>query len=380
MAQTERYVWLDTLRLTAGVSMIGLHATADANGQPFVGYSEVERIAPMLVRAVIYVARTELFIIIALFLLLMSLDRRPRSYSRVIADQARRLLVPFGFWTIFYAFYSLLKADAFGYGTALRAELADPVIWARYLLLGGSKYHMHFIPTLFGIILAYPLFRLAVKQPILGLGVLASLALKRELDGFVYSTFWDTEALSWIVRFVKCLTYVGYGMVAGAFLGLWRRSGALADPADAREAWVPPLLFAGAALFLAKLAATWLTVQKGEWPYGFAAGYWADYLMPIVLFAICMCLAGRRWPGWISVAAPYAFGIYLCHPIFLDLAEIAIAGVPLSPILQVGVKIGIALSGTSALVWLIGRCPPLAWTIGLGALPLPRRFRTATAA
>ncbi|WP_164871029.1 acyltransferase [Mesobaculum littorinae] len=393
MAQSERFVWLDALRLIAGVSMIGLHATADAMGRPFADAAVSERVAPMLLRAVIYVARTELFIIIALFLLLMGLDRRPRSYGRVVAEQARRLLVPFLFWTLFYALYNLLKADAFGYGDALRAQLADPAAWARWLLLGGVKYHMHFIPTLFLLVLAYPLYRLAVVHPALGLAVLGTLALKRELDLFVYSTFWGTEALPWIVRGVKGLTYVGYGMAAGAFLGLWRRSAAGSAPgsvrgeapdapvdpvraARAREVWLPLLLFAGAALFLAKLAATWLTVTRGEWPHGFAVGYWADYLMPVVLFAVCLCLAGRRWPKAISRMAPYAFGIYLCHPIFLDLAEIVLFRAPElapSPIGQVGVKITLALAGTSGLVWLLGRCPPLAWTIGLGPLPGLRR-------
>ena len=69
----NRLVWLDSLRLAAGVSMVGLHATSDATGQPFVDYTQAERVAPMLLRAVIYTARTELFLIISVFLLLMAL-------------------------------------------------------------------------------------------------------------------------------------------------------------------------------------------------------------------------------------------------------------------------------------------------------------------
>jgi len=92
-----RLVWLDSLRLIAGVSMVGLHATSDAMGQPFAQFDQADRILPMLVRAVIYTARTELFLIISVFLLLMALDNRPKTYRATIAVQARRLLIPFVF-------------------------------------------------------------------------------------------------------------------------------------------------------------------------------------------------------------------------------------------------------------------------------------------
>ena len=67
---STRQTWIDALRLTAGLSMVGLHATADATGQPFPDAELAERVAPMLLRAVLYTARTELFLIISLFLLL----------------------------------------------------------------------------------------------------------------------------------------------------------------------------------------------------------------------------------------------------------------------------------------------------------------------
>ena len=85
-AEPDRFVWLDSLRLAAGVSMVGLHATSDAQGQPFAQYETAERIAPMLLRAVIYTTRTELFLIISVFLLLMALEKRPENLSHDHAD------------------------------------------------------------------------------------------------------------------------------------------------------------------------------------------------------------------------------------------------------------------------------------------------------
>lgn len=364
MDDSNRMVWLDALRLIAGVSMIGLHATADATGQPFSAWDAQDRIAPMVLRAVIYVARTELFIIIALFLLLLGLERRPRTYRMVIAEQARRLLVPFAFWTVFYAVFNLIKANAFGYAPTMIADLTSPASWAGFFLLGDVKYHMHFIPTLFGVLLFFPAFRAAARWPVLGFLVIAALALKHELDAFIWSTFWDSAILPWLVRAVKILTYVGYGVVAGAFVALWRQSVA----AD-RALWVPTLLWFGGLLFLIKLVATWRTVQTGRWPHDFAPAFWADFLMPVILFFVFLCLSHRRWPPVLSRLAPFSFGIYLCHPIFLDLTEIMLAGTDLAPIGQVLLKIAVGVLSTSLLVAMLSRIPLLAWTIGLGPSP-----------
>lgn len=368
MAEKDRLIWLDAMRLTAGVSMLMLHCTADPTGQPWVAWPEADRWAPMLLRAVLYIARTELFLMISIFLLLMALDRRPRSYRQTMGEQCRRLLVPFAFWTIFYAFYELIKADAFGYAASHWAQLSDPMAWARYFFLGEVKFHMHFIPTLFGLVILYPLFRVAVDNPWIGVGVIACLVLKRELDGFVWSTFWGTDWLPWVVRAVKIATYAGYGLVAASFYGLWRRFG------TGMISWAPLVAYAGALLFAIKLISVEKTVSGGAWPFGYTPGYWADFLMPVMLFLLAMLLAGKAWPPILSRLAPYSFGIYLCHPMALDLIEIALKDTTLSPIGQVSIKIAGTLVATSLIVALISRISLVAWTIGLGPLPLIPRL------
>lgn len=345
--------------------MLGLHGTSDPMGQPWVDYPIEDRYAPLLLRTFLYMARTELFIVISCFLLLFALERRPRSYSETIGEQTRRLLVPFAFWTVFFAFFGLIKANAFGYFNSAWAELNDPRKWIDFLLLGQVKYHMHFLPTLFGIVLFYPLFRLAVRYPALGLSVVIFLVAKHELDAFVFRTFWGTDALSYLVRGVKILTYVGYGIMAGAALGIWQRT-----TAETRKEWFPLILFLGFILFLFKLIATWKTAQSGEWAFSYVPAFWADFLFPVVLFGGCMALSHKRWPDWLGRLAPYSFGIYLCHPIFHDLYEITMQkGIDLSPIAQVALKVGFTLILTSLLVYGISKIKFLAWTIGLGPLP-----------
>lgn len=358
----SRMIWLDSLRLLAGVSMIGLHASSDANGQPFPDFDVNDRFAPLLLRAVIYTARTELFLIIALFLLLLSFERRPRGYGQTLAEQAKRLLLPFLFWTVFYAFYSLNKARVFGYDEWLWTQLAQPQVWLEYLILGGSKYHMHFLPTLFALVLFYPLYRLAQRQPWLGLAVILGLLIKRELDVYLWANWQGMIGFDYLIRAVKILSYIGYGMIAGAAVGLWQRGQQLTP-----HLW--GLVLLGLGLFTVKLWGTYLTAVTGQWQHNFTPGYWADFLMPALLFLCFMALHARDWPIGISLVSKYAFGIYLCHPIFLDLVEIALLNFRFVPIEMVAIKIGLAFTGTCVLVVMIEKTRLLAWTIGLGPLP-----------
>jgi surface polysaccharide O-acyltransferase-like enzyme len=362
--ESSRMVWLDALRLVAGVSMLCLHSTADASGQPFAAYPVADRIAPMILRAFIYVARTELFIIIALFLLVLGLERRPRSFGMVISEQARRLLLPFLFWTVFYSGFNLLKATAYGYADSAWAQLLDPVAWAQFLVLGAVKYHMHFLPTLFAIILFYPVFRVAERQPWLACFCLLGLAARHEVDGFLYETLFGSAWLEFAIRATKVFSYVGYGMIAAALAGLWR----ISKDQD-RLSWLLPLLWLGGLLFAVKLIATFQTITTGQWAFSYIPGYWADFLMPCVLFAVCFSQASRRWPAALSTWAPYSFGVYLCHPIFLDLIEILLLDTTLSPIAQVGLKIGGTFFCTTILVLLLARVPFMGWTIGHGQSP-----------
>lgn len=367
---TGRQTWIDALRLFAGVSMVGLHVTADAQGQPFPEADPAARLAPMVLRALLYTARTELFLMISILLLLMALTRRPRSYASVMVEQARRLLIPFGFWTLIYAGYNLLKASVFGYEGLVLTALAQPMTWLGYLVLGDVKYHMHFIPTLFALLLFFPLFRLAERRPLWGLTIVLGLLLKQVLDPVIYRVLWGTEALDYVVRGLKVLSYLGYGMAAGAVLGLWRGS-----TAEARAGWLGLIVVIAMALFTLKLMATAQVVATGRWVFDNPFADWADYLMPVALLLLCLCLAHKTWPHWISRLSKYAFGLYLCHPIFLDLAEMALVGREVTPMQSIVLEFAWTLPMTTLFVWGLSRHAATAWTVGLGSLPRLRIVR-----
>ena len=364
-----RESWIDGLRLLAGLSMVGLHASADANGQPFPRADAMERVAPMLLRSVLYVARTELFLLISVFLLLLALHQRPRSYGATIQQQASRLLPPFLFWTVFFAFYNLFKANIFSYSSDTIAVLTNVASWPEILFLGSIKYHMHFIPTLCGLLLFYPLFLLANRHPVLGLSIIGFLALKWELDHAIYKSFWGSDALPALLRTAKILTYVGYGLAAAAMLSLFQRY----SQAERRQ-WAGLILLSLGLLFCLKLYTARLVIHSGQWAFDFQPGYWADFLMPVLLMLLCMSLGNSIWPSWVSRAAKFSFGTYLCHPIFLDLSEIALRTANLSPIALVAAKLAFTLPASMLFVFALSRSRACAWTIGLGPRPRLNRF------
>jgi surface polysaccharide O-acyltransferase-like enzyme len=361
----DRMVWVDGLRLIAGVSMVGLHASSDINGQPFVDFSMWERSGPVLFRSIMYLARTELFIIISLFLLFMSLDNRPRNYREVIIDQSKRLLRPFIFWVVFYAFYRLLKASYFGYENAIWAQLDNPVDWLGYLVLGDVQYHMHFLPTLFGLILLYPLCLIAIEKPWIGLLVLLALFAKREVDIWLWAHADSIPMTDYLIRFVKIVTYLGYGFVAASGLGLYKRYG----PAGGLSEYFNMILFVGVVLYFLKLVYSFRVIEYGNWQFNYTPGFWADFLMPVVLFFLFMSSRRINRFTWLSRLAPYSFGIYLVHPIFMDMAEMALWDAKLNPLIFVLLKATWAVTMSSILVVALSKTPYLGWTVGLGPFP-----------
>lgn len=361
--------WLDALRVFAGVCIVALHAGTDGNGQPFPAFDPDERTFPVLFRTLAHIARSELFMIISLFLLCFRLDRRPDvGYLDTIKYQASRLLPAFAFWVIFYAYFRFLKAAEFGYADDLLLQVKSIGNWAGYFFLGDVQYHMHFIPTLFGMILLYPGYKLAFRYPQLGLAVLACLFAKHAADGYLWGQFRDMAGFDYLIRLVKIMTYAGYGFVAFSLCGLLKRQ----FDRDTCNQMLGVALTLSAMFLLLKLVGAHKIIMTGKWQYGYAAGWWADFLMPACVFLAFLATQHMNWPGIFSKLARFTFGVYLVHPAMLDLVEIYISPLGLSPSFQVLSKFLIGFPATLAIVWAISRISLLAWTVGLGPLPFPK--------
>lgn len=104
----------------AALGVVMIHSTTDFSGNAFKDATEMERAFPVAMRSVAEFSGSEMFFLFSLFLMAMRVNRKMPSYSTAILQQAERLLVPFAFWAVFYAFFRLVKAVAFSYA---------PYIW-----------------------------------------------------------------------------------------------------------------------------------------------------------------------------------------------------------------------------------------------------------
>ncbi|GAA0399844.1 hypothetical protein GCM10009133_05840 [Cocleimonas flava] len=364
-----RMNWLDISRLAAAFSIIGIHTTTDPKGKAFIDYDISERVFPVLMRTTAELASTEFFILVSLFLLAFKLERKPMPYGATMKLQMRRLLVPFVFWTFFYAFFVLIKANAFGYLDPMLEKLTKPETWASYFLLGKSQYHMHFIPTIFLIFLFHPVFKLALKAPILGLLVVPFLAFNLSMSTWIWGNISDRNTLEYLIRGIKVLSYIGYGFAAYSILGLWQQK---FDKELSKKIFMFGLL-AVSIFFIIKLTHAALSIEAGSYVPKMGAIYYAHNLLPIGVILLFLGSQHFNWPEKISDFSKFTFGTYLMHPAVIDIIDIFLKGVEMAPYQLVLFKYTFTLSIVLALSILISKIPLLAWTIGLGPLPFANR-------
>ena len=360
-----RMNWLDGARLAAAFCIIGIHTSSDRLGGAFKSAEAHDRVFPVLMRSVSEMASTEFFILVSLFLLSMKLSKSATPFIPTMQLQARRLLVPFAFWTVFYAFFRLYKANSLGYEQAIYEQLGAASHWVSYLLLGNVNFHMHFLPTLFLLLLFHRIYKLAIPYPLLGLLVVPMLYLNFAMNGWIWSTIESPLLREYTVRFVKILTYTGYGFFAYAMYGFWQRG-------ISRE--TAKTLF-GFSVFMAVLGllVKLIYAQKvgvtGEYIVRREMIYYGHYLLPCAMLAVFMFSWFLRWPDRLSQWSRYSFGMYLIHPAIMDVLDVAFSGFYLQPDWYVLIKYGVTAFLSLSLTMAIGKVSLIAWTVGLGPLP-----------
>lgn len=372
-ARKPRLVWFDANRVSAAFGVVLIHSTTDFAGQPFAEAEPGARLFPVFLRSIGEFSGSEMFFFFSLFLMAMRVDRKLPSYSVAIGQQAQRLLIPFAFWVVFYAFFRLIKADAFGYAPYIWNQLGQTQSWFGYFLLGKVQYHMHFLPTLFALFLFYPLMRGATRYPVLGLTLFFTLGVMNNTQGFVWGLDLDPVMRDYVIRAIKILGYVGYGLAAFAIYGLWKDGIPRGESRLIRRG----ALYFAALSYVATLPFFAVAVQTGSWGIRQGWDFYGHFLMPIFMFFIFLGGQYLDWsPNW-SKLARYTFGVYLVHPMVIDLFDIALYTSGLSagmaPWKIVVLRYAVALPGSFALAIGISQLKPLAWTIGLGPNPWEMR-------
>ncbi len=368
-AGKQRLIWFDANRAFAAMGVVLIHSSTDFAGKPFANAEPGERLLPVFFRSLGEFSSSEMFFMFSLFLMAMRVDKKMPEYSTAMIQQAKRLLIPFAFWVVFYAFFRLLKADTFNYAPYIWDQLGQTKNWVAYFLLGNSQYQLHFVPTLFVLFMFYPVMRLATRYPVMGLSVFVTLGVMNYAQGFVWSLDLDPLVRAYLIRALKIFGYVGYGFAAFAIYGLWNDGIPRGESRLIRRAGFYFALLA----YVATLPFYGFAVENGDWGIRSGWDFYGHFLMPIFVFFIFVGGQFREWsPRW-SVFARYTFGIYLVHPLVIDLFDITIYSTgmsgAMSPWMIVMLRFPVVLLLSLLLSIGISRVKITAWTIGLGAPP-----------
>jgi surface polysaccharide O-acyltransferase-like enzyme len=225
------------------------------------------------------------------------------------------------------------------------------------------------LPTLFVLFLFYPVMRSATRYPILGLTVVITIGVMNSAQGFLWGLDIDPVLRDYLVRAMKIFGYVGYGMAAFAIYGLWNDG---IPRGESRLIQRCGFYFAALA-YIATLPFFYVAFDTGSWGVRGGWDFYGHFLMPIFVFLIFIGGQYLQWsPRWTFLAS-YTFGVYLVHPLVIDLFDIAVFSSGLSaamePWLIVTSRFVVAVSGSFALAYGLSKFKPLAWTIGLGPTP-----------
>jgi surface polysaccharide O-acyltransferase-like enzyme len=360
--------WLDANRVTAAIGVVLIHSTSDASGQLYPNAQPAERAVPLIFRWLSEFSGSEVFFVFSLFLLAFRLHRKPVSYGQTVSSQAARLLIPFAAWTVFYAFFRLFKASIFGYAPAVLHEVSQGSSWVDYLLLGTAQYHLHFMPTLFALVLMYPVFMAAFRYPAAGLLVVPLLFVLDAVQGAVWGHFYNSPTLrDYLLRLVKIVTYGGYGLAAFSLFSIFRKG-----MSDIDLRLIGRLAMAGIVVaFMTMLPGAYDQIMTGQSGVRSAVANYGHFLMPLFIFTAFMASQNAKWSPRFSVAAQYTYGVYLVHPIFIDLWDGAVKyyGLQMDDTTQMFIKFAIGTAGGFGLTYALSKIRLLGWMVGLGPLP-----------
>ena len=304
-----RAVAPDVVRATGVALVVVLHtAGVVANPGPSAGLTAfwAGNIYDSLARAGV-----PLFVLLTGWLLLAP-ERIGESLGHFFRHRLERVALPLITWSI-VAWIWIAGRDHHAIG------------WSRFwreLLQGPVFYHLWYVYVLLGLYLAIPLLRPLAAQ--------ASPALRRYTLGLWFVgtaalplwTWWGGPSIGVPVLVVS--TYVGY-LLAGTWLA--------ARPLAQRTAWELGLLFA--------LAATWTIVATARLTGDEHLNvilYSYDRPNVVIMALIAFVLLTQPQPAaWVArhpsalalvrALAASSYGIYLLHPLLLDVLGSGVLGV-----------------------------------------------------
>ena len=304
--QSERYWYLDLLRITAVFTVVLLHVSPQATLEVAV-HSAPWQVMNLLASLCAFKVPVMFMISGALFLS----PGRQASIRRLYGKNLARLVASFCFWS---AFYALAYCAVTGKGK-----------WTFINQFLRGHYHMWFLFELIGLYAITPLLRQITAskratQYLLLAGLVFSFIPNRALAfASLFSVPHADVLASLQSAFAQTNPYRGlhcaYYFVLGHYLheyALSRRGKRL-------------LLASGAAAVAATFLLTaWQSGRAGETSTLFYSNDSLNVLLAsAAVFVLFRELFGRLSPGeeakaWIMRLSKYAFGVYLIHPFLIE--------------------------------------------------------------
>ena len=285
--------WVDATRSLAALAVVALHVAASAvTDMELLGTGEwwIANLIDSATRWCVPV-----FVMLSGALLLTP-DNSGNSWAAFYRRRFPRVLAPLVFWTLFYLAYEL-------YGMHARGEEPKWGYLLKQTAIGMPYFHLWYLYMVPGLYLLTPMLRHMATT--LERKHLTCLCAGLLLLAMLNKLFMQAQPGKAPFAGILFVPYIGY-FLAGHLLNT--------APHNARWPW--PILL-GSILFTA-LGCGWLA-QQGNL---IAGTYFYDYFsittipMGLAAFTLLRRLQAHRLAATI---APLSFGIYLIHPLILDL-------------------------------------------------------------
>lgn len=318
---------------------------------------------------VFHVSR-QVFVVLTTLVLVHVYGRRPVSWVAFWRRRYALVAVPYAVWTLIY-----LIVD----GQRLDPLSSFLVALGRDLLLGASRYHLYFLLVTMQIYLCFPLIRWFLRATERHHGIVFAACLAYQVVfALAVQNHWATGGVlgAWLrgpnAVLPSYLLYVAVGGIAA-----WHLDTVLALVRQRHRR----LLACGAASIGLAVAVYLARVTAGASEASATAVFQPDLVveslgMVAIFFAFGIMWADRGRPArrFVTTISDASFGIYLVHPLLLEVLAVdfkpALAGLPVAVALLIVVPV--IYAGSTLLTMLARRGP-----LSLALTGRPRQVREA---
>lgn len=350
----KRIAELDILRAVSAFAVVLIHVTASplatlpVDSTSFFWYSLINQWSRFSIPAFVLVTGLVLFFTYG--------QREELKTGEFLRKRLQAVAIPYLVWTVLYMLYrTQVQGDW--------PKFPENLAWS--VLRGNAMYQLYFVVLIFQYYLLFPLIRPLGRSRWLGVATALILAVQAVLMWDTYyglftnqvTTPWLVSLLAWRDRLFPW--WMGYFMV-----GIWLAS-RIDQVLQVGRRYLWALLLASAGLlgwmmteYMRAFAIPGMTV-------GFAATGFRPSAFLYALVAIVTLLGFGTWllerESWVSrlllELGKHSFGIFLVHPLVLELSIRLLRPIALTPSIYLAVVTGMVMVGSYVLARLLAALP-----------------------